>query len=392
MKKTAEVVIIGGGIQGASIAWHLARRGLTDVVLLEKDTLASGCSGRTGGVIRQHYSTPIVTEIARQARAFFAGFDAEVGGHSGFVQNGLVLMVGPKDEEALGANVALGRAHGVPVEKIHAAEARERVPGLDTAGAVAFAYEADAGYGDGYGTTVAFAARARDLGVTVLQKTPATGLVRERGRVTHVETTQGSIACRVVVNAAGPWADRVARMAGVDVALKLELIEEAIIRAPEGEPYPVTTPSVYDFVNGLSYRPEGAGQVMAEGNSYYKGTLDPDAYPTQPSDAYIEDVALRLQRSMPRLGGGTVRGGWAGLLEGSPDFHPILGPVEEVDGFLLCCGFSGHGFKEAPVTGRLIAEIILDGRASLDIAPLAHDRFRRGALLRSRYRDDPIMA
>jgi len=390
--RTAEVVIIGGGIQGASIAWHLARRGLTDVVLLEKETLASGCSGRTGGVIRQHYSTPIVTEIARQARDFFSTFDREVGGHSGFVENGLVLMVGPKDEEALRLNVALGREHDVPVAMCDAAEARERVPGLDTTGAVAFAYEANAGYGDGYGTTVAFAAGAKERGVTVLQRTPATGLVRDGRRVTGVETPEGAIACRTVVDAAGPWADRVARWAGVEVALKLELIEEAVIRAPEGEPYPISTPSVYDFVNGLSYRPEGAGQVMAEGNSYYKGALDPDAYPTQPSDDYVEDVALRLQRSMPRLGGGTVRGGWAGLLEGSPDFHPILGAVEGVEGFLLCCGFSGHGFKEAPVTGRLIAELILDGRASLDIAPLAHDRFRRGALLRSRYKDDPIMA
>src|SRR5215510_5786919 len=122
MRRAADVVIIGGGIQGASIAWHLATRGTTDVVLLEKETLASGCSGRTGGVIRQHYSTPIVTEIARQARGFFASFDQEVGGHSGFVQNGLVLMVGEKDEEALRANVALGRTHGVPVELIDAAQ------------------------------------------------------------------------------------------------------------------------------------------------------------------------------------------------------------------------------------------------------------------------------
>src|SRR5262249_5008556 len=268
-----------GGIQGASIAYHLARRGTTDVVVLEKETLASGCSGRTGGVIRQHYSTPTVTEIARQARNFFATFDDEVGGHPGFVENGLVLMVGAKDEEALRANVALGAGLGVPVGMIDAAEARERVPGLETSGGVAFAYEENAGYGDGYGTTVAFAARAKDLGATVLQRTAATGLVMDGRRVTGVETSQGTIACRAVVNAAGPWADRVARWASVEVALKLELIEEAVIRAPEGEPYPIDTPSVYDFVNGLSYRPEGAGQVMAEGNSYYKGSLDPDAYP-----------------------------------------------------------------------------------------------------------------
>jgi sarcosine oxidase subunit beta len=392
MGRTADVVIIGGGIQGASIAWHLARRGTTDVVLLEKETLASGCSGRTGGVIRQHYSTPIVTEIARQARDFFAGFDREVGGHSGFIQNGLVLMVGEKDREALHANVALGRRHGVPVDLIDERQARSLVPGLDTTGAVAFAWEENAGYGDGHGSTVGFAGAARERGVSVLQNTPATGIVLDGGRVAGVTTPKETIATRNVVNAAGPWADRVAKMAGVDLPLKLELIEEAVIRAPANEPYPVTTPSVYDFVNGLSYRPEGDGQVMAEGNSYYKGPLDADAYPTQPSDAYIEDVAQRLARSMPRLGHGSVRGGWAGLLEGSPDFHPVLGAVPGVDGFLMCCGFSGHGFKEAPVTGRLIAEIILDGRASLDIAPLAFDRFRRGALLRSNYKDDPIMA
>src|SRR5580765_3370327 len=392
MQRAADVVIIGGGIQGASIAYHLARRGMTDVVVFEKETLASGCSGRTGGVIRQHYSTPIVTEIARQARDFFSTFDREVGGHSGFIQNGLVLMVGEKDRAALLTNVALGREHGVPVSIIDEARARALVPGLDTQGAVAFAWEENAGYGDGYGTTVAFAGAARERGVEIHQNTAATGIVLESGRVAGVVTPKGTIATRTVVDAAGPWADRVGRMAGVDVPLKLELIEEAVIRAPEGEPYPVKTPSVYDFVNGLSYRPEGDGQVMAEGNSYYKGPLDPDGYPTRPSDAYVEDVALRLQRSMPRLGHGSVRGGWAGLLEGTPDFHPILGIVPGVEGFLLCCGFSGHGFKEAPVTGRLIAELILDGRASLDIAPLAYDRFRRGALLRSNYKDDPIMA
>ena len=392
MRRSAEVVIIGGGIQGASTAYHLARRGLTDVVLLEKDTLASGCSGRTGGVIRQHYSTPLVVEIARQARDFFATFDREVGGHSGFIRNGLVLMVGEKDREALLANVALGAGCGVPTRLVEEKEARDLVPGLNTEGGAAFAYEENAGYGDGYGSTVAFAQRARDLGVSVMQGTPATRLLIDGGRVAGVVTPQGTIAGGAVVNAAGPWADRVARMAGVDLPLKLELIEEGVVKAPPGETYPVDTPSVYDFINGLSYRPEGDGQVMAEGNSYYKGPLDADGYPTQPSDAYIEDVAHRLARSMPRLASGTVRGGWAGLLEGTPDYHPVMGAVPGVEGFLLCCGFSGHGFKEAPVTGRLIAEIILDGRPSLDITPLSIDRFRTGALLRSRYKDDPIMA
>ena len=146
MSRTADVVIIGGGIQGASIAYHLTQRGHRHVVILEKETLASGCSGRTGGMIRQHYSSDLVTEIARQGRDFFATFDEVVGGHSGWVQCGLVYMVTEKDREALHHNVALGQRHGVPTGLVDAEEARRRVPGLNTEGAVAFSQESNVGY------------------------------------------------------------------------------------------------------------------------------------------------------------------------------------------------------------------------------------------------------
>src|SRR5262245_27571601 len=302
-------------------------------------------------------------------------------------------MVTEKDVEALRDNVAIGQRHGVPTRLIDGAEAQERVPGLNTEGAVAFAFEENAGYGDGYGSTIAFATRAKEMGVTILQNTPARGLETDGGRIAGVVTEQGTIATRTVVNAAGPWADRIGRWVGLDLPLKLELIEEAVIKVQAPDTYPIDTPSVYDFVNGLSFRPEGTGHtVVAEGSSYLKGDLDADGYPTQPSDRYIEDVSVRLAKEMPRLATGTPRGGWAGLLEGTPDFHPIMGPAPGVRGMLLCYGFSGHGFKEAPVTGRLIAEMILDGRTSIDIAPLGFERFAKGELLRSKYQDDPVMA
>jgi len=393
MSRTADVVIIGGGIQGASIAYHLTQRGHRHVVILEKETLASGCSGRTGGMIRQHYSSDLVTEIARQGRDFFATFDEVVGGHSGWVQCGLVYMVTEKDREALHHNVALGQRHGVPTGLVDAEEARRRLPGLNTEGAVALALEQNTGYGDGYGSTVAFTLRARHGRPTTLQHTPATGIETDHCPLAGVITPTERIPTRTVVNAAGPWADRVGRMVGLELPLKLELIEEAVIRVQAPDTYPIDTPSVYDFVNGLSFRPEGTGHtVVAEGSSYFKGALDADGYPTQPSDRYIEDVSMRLARAMPRLADGTPRGGWAGLLEGTPDFHPVLGAAPGLEGMILCYGFSGHGFKEAPVTGRLIAELILDGRPSLDITPLSYERFAAGRLLRSLYKDDPIMA
>src|SRR5207249_565334 len=173
--------------------------------------------------------------------------------------------------------------------------------------------------------TVAFANRAKEKGATILQNTPATGLVLQDGRVAGVATPNGTIATRTVVNAAGPWADRIGRWAGLDLPLRLELIEEAVIRVQAPDTYPIHTPSVYDFVNGLSFRPEGTGHtVVAEGSSYFKGTLDPDAYPTQPSDRYVEDVSIRLARAMPRLAGGTPRGGQARLCAGPPGFHPVM--------------------------------------------------------------------
>src|SRR5262249_13915844 len=156
------------------------------------------------------------TEIARQGRDFFSTFDQVVGGHSGWVQCGLVYMVTEKDVEALRHNVAIGQRHGVPTRLIDGAEALERVPGLNTEGAVAFAFEENAGYGDGYGSTIAFATRAKAMGVTILQNTPARGLETDGGRIAGVVTEQGTIATPIVVNAAGPWADRIGRWVGLD--------------------------------------------------------------------------------------------------------------------------------------------------------------------------------
>lgn len=392
MAEQADVVIVGGGVNGASVAYHLAQRRYGNIVLLEKSGLASGSTGKSAGIIRQHYSNPTIIRMAIWSREFFERFEEKIGGHPGFVQNGFLLLVAEQETEALRANVAAQRALGLDVEIVQPDDLHAYVPGIDPEGVALAAYESTSGYADPYGVAVALAERARTLGVHVHLGRRATAVRVHNGRVQGVETDQGAIETPVVVNAAGPWGNALARSAGIALPLQVKRLQEIVVRPVE--PYPKTHPTIIDLHRLVYFKPESGGLIVAGGGiTDEPGPIDPDQYGEQADFETVADVTGRLACRIPALSHAAFIRGWAGVITVTPDFHPILGEAPEVGGFIHAMSCNGHGFKLAPAVGRLIAELIVDGRASmLDLAPFGPDRFEQGRPLSSRYAAFPILA
>lgn len=391
MSEQADVVIIGGGVNGASIAYHLAKRQYGTIVLVEKTGLADGSSGRSGGIIRQHYSNPVLIRMAIESRRFFERFDAEVEGQAGFVQNGFLLLVAEKEADALKANVSLQRELGLDVELVMPDRLERMLPGLDPDGVALAAYERSAGYADPYGVVVAFAKRAKQLGAIIHVGRRVTGIHVQDGAVQGVETDLGMIRTPLVVNAAGPWGQHVARMVGIELPLTVKRLQELVIKPSTA--YMKMNPTVIDLCHLVYFRPETGGLVLAGGGiTEDPEPVHPDQYKGADFDT-LADVSERVAQRMPVLMDAELMRGWAGVITVTPDFHPILGEAPEVRGFIHAMSCNGHGFKLAPIVGQLIAELIVDGHTTtVDITPLHPDRFRQGRLLRSRYHDFPILA
>lgn len=391
MIEHADVVIIGGGVNGASIAYHLAKRQCGTVMLLEKSGLADGSSGKSGGIIRQHYSNPVTIRMAIESRRFFERFDAEVDGCAEFVQNGFLLLVAEKEAEALQTNVALQRELGLDVELVAPNQIEAFLPGISSDGVALAAYEPSAGYADPYGVVTAFAKRAKQLGVTIHIGRRVTGIDVHEGAVRGVETDLGTIRTPVVVNAAGPWGQQIARMVGIELPLTVKRLQELVVKPRIA--YTRGNPTVVDLCHLIYFRPEPGGLVLAGGGiTDDTGPVDPDHYKGADFET-LADVSERLTRRMPALSDAELMRGWAGVITVTPDFHPILGEAPEVRGFIHAMSCSGHGFKLAPIVGQLIAELIVEGHTTtLDITPLRPDRFQQGRPLRSRYHDFPILA
>jgi sarcosine oxidase subunit beta len=379
LPQSADVVIIGGGVIGTSIAYHLARRGAGLVVLLERKQLAAGATGRSSGLVRMHYDNPLEAQMAFKSLETFQHFDEIVGGDAGFVRTGYMRIVQPRDLPQLRANVPMLQTLGINTRLIQSHEIREIAPYLDTGDVPIAAFEPDSGYADPHLTTMGLAEAARRYGARILQSVPATGIRLRAGRITGVVTSQGYIATPVVVNAAGPWGALVAAMAGVALDLTIIHHQVAIVETPAAVQWPHIT--LMDGVHHTYLRPE-SGRLTLIGGDHDDRTLSTDQL-----DSYSESltpdtrdrILERLCARVPAMETGGVRRGHAGIYVNTPDRHALLGPVPEVPGFYCAVGFSGHGFKEAPIAGQAMSELILDGRASvMDITPLHPNRFREG--------------
>ena len=378
---TADAVIIGGGVMGCSILYSLSTRGVRHPVLLERDVLGSGSTGMSQAICRTHYSNQVTALMAWESLKVYRNFQEIAGGPSGFVETGYIVVVGEEDTTALGHNVSMQRALGINTNLISAEDVEEVAPMLDVHDAAGLAYEPESGYADPYLVTTSYARRATELGAETHTKTPVTDIQITDRRVRGVVTENGEIETPIVVIAAGPWSSRVFSMTGLDVPLTTIRHQVVAVRRPE-ELIP-THPIVGDIAQRFSFRPDSTGVTLV---GLGEEDADPDTYHQGVDATAAKEAFRKLARRMPLVSRGFVRGGWAGLFTVTPDWHPILDRVEGIEGLYCAVGFSGHGFKLAPMIGTVMAELVLEGQArTADISCLRMARFGDGDLLRSRY-------
>jgi sarcosine oxidase subunit beta len=384
--ETADVVIVGGGIEGAAAAWALARRGVTDVLVVERNTVGSGMTGKSSGIVRCHYG---VSSLAAMAAVGLDVFEKaqEIFGHDiGFRQTGYVVGVGEPNVDSLRKSLAAQRAVGVQTEEIDAAEVARMWPHADLEPFAAFAHEARGGFGDAYQTAQAFAVSARGAGVRIRQGTAMTALSIDGDRVTGVQLADGTeVSAGTVVVATGVWTRDLLSRCGIDVPIRV-VREQIVMISPGVELGPV--PVFSDLVSLQYIRPEPGGDVLF-GNSdlSHVQDADPDDYLNRASEDFVDVTIDRVSTRFPGFTDAAITGSYAGCYDVTPDWNPVISRTG-IDGLVVAAGFSGHGFKIAPAVGGLIADLVIDGRSADPRIPETDFRLSRFAeddLLRSPY-------
>lgn len=373
MHSTADVVVIGAGITGTSAAFQLAQRGLK-VALVEKRFIASGATGKSSAIIRQHYSNQVTARMALYSLRVFQNFADAVGGDAGFVTTGFVVLVDAKDRAGLAENVKMQQDIGVNTRVVSSDELRELEPGIAQARDLVGAYEPEGGYADPASAATSFAQAAQRHGAVVYQDTCVTNVTMDGGRVAGVQTSQGEIHASAVVNCANAWAPSIGRMVGVNLPIEASRHQVATFQRPPTHVLPHLTAA--DFVNQTYYRPEGSlltlvGSIEA---SEAEQKSDPDHYNEAVDYEFIEDAAQRIRNRFTYMEHAVSKGGWSGIYDVTPDWHPIIDEVPSGSGFYVAAGFSGHGFKLGPAVGVMIADMVM--RASMPTAGLERSLFR----------------
>jgi sarcosine oxidase subunit beta len=374
---TANVVVIGGGVMGTSTAYHLALRGCKDVLLLEREPfLGTQATGRCAGGIRYQFSTEINVRLSQLSLPMLDRFEEELEQPIDRQRLGYLFLLTTEESIANFREIVdMQHRLGVPTEWLTPEEIAKRVPVLNLEGILAATNNAEDGLADPNSVVQGYASGARRLGAKLMTEIDVTDIQVEGGQIKGVVTNQGTIATPVVVNAAGPWAGQVGQMAGVDIPI-VPLRRQIVVTGPMPE-LPPDFPFVIEFEKSLYFHPEGEGLLTGMSNPDEEIGFD------QSVDRDWEWVHLEAAvERLPMLEDAGLANRWAGLYEVSPDAHPILGRIPQVEGLYCVGGFSGHGFMHGPICGLLLAEEILDGGAhTLDISSLYIDRFEHGETL-----------
>ena len=374
--KTTEAVVIGGGVMSASILYNLALRGVQGPVLLERDTLGSGSTGRSSGVV--HLFTDPEEPRARltlESLRIYQSF-AEIvgGGDAGFVNSGFLVMVPGDSADEARRHVFSQQAMGISTGIVSREEAQELAPAFELAEDEMFVWETDAGYGDPSGVALAYSTRARELGARVILESPVNAVEIRGGRVVAVVTGQDRYETSVAVVATGPWSAVFLSKLGIELPLKPTLAEVIVLRRPMDRV--PSHPGGSDRSNGIYFRPEGANLTLVSGNET-PGEVDPNAYTQRLRDETVAQRWAALNMRMPAMADAELFRGYTGVYTTTPDRQPVIDAVDGVEGLYICTGFSGRGFKLTPAVGIVVAELVLDGAATtVDISSMRMGRFR----------------
>jgi sarcosine oxidase, subunit beta len=381
LPREAEVVVIGGGCMGASIAFHLARRDV-DVVLLEKGHMASGATGHSGALVRQHYEARIGIRLARESLGFFQRFEKETGVSCDFRTTGFLSGTREKDLPAFDALLELLRSEGVRAERLTPSDAKAMEPQLDVSDYAALIHDPDAGYADPIATAHGFAAAAAVEGAKVFDDHPVTAIAVRSERVMGVKIrSEGILACDRVVVAAGNWTRDLVAPIAPRLPIRYVRGDVAILRRPVG--FGAAPRIHFDFYGNTYSRPEGEKDTLTGymDTDPRKTIRNHDIWESLPSTT-VRDLRARLAKRFPLMIEAQPRGGWAGAYDVTPDSYPILDRIGP-DGLFVAAGFSGHGFKLCPEVGRLLSDYVVTGKKSEPLVPLRASRFAEDQLIQA---------
>jgi len=379
--QTADVVIIGGGIVGSSIAWHLTHAGSKSVLVIERESSqGKGSTGKSMGGVRAQFSTPVNIQMSLYSIPFYSKFEEVVGHPADYRPQGYLFLATQDSHLAyLRDNFERQKQLGLKTARlISAEEIRAMLPQLRADDVLGGSFCSTDGFVDPYSVMNGFMASAVEHGATLWKKTEVGGITRGPSGIFSVATTRGEVSTRVVVNAAGAWAAQIAKFLGID--LPVEPLRRMLVPSEPFDDCPHSSPMVIDMSNGFHFRPEGRGFLLA-----WNDPEETPGYKTDFEPSFVEKILVHAANRVPAFENLPInpKRAWAGLYEMTPDHHCILGPVAAVPGFFLANGFSGHGVMHSPATGKILADLILQGKTSVvdDASVLACERFERGRLL-----------
>jgi sarcosine oxidase subunit beta len=379
--QTAEVVIIGGGIVGSSIAYNLTTSGCKDVLVIERESAqGKGSTGKSMGGVRAQFSTPVNIQMSLYSIPFYAEFDEIVGHPGGYRAQGYLFVATRESHLAyLRANFERQKSLGLKsAELLCAEDIIKMLPQLRSDDILGGSFCSTDGFVDPYSAMTGFMARAAENGATLWKNTEVTGISSDAHGISGVETTRGHVASRVVVNAAGAWAAQVAKLAGID--LPVEPLRRMLVPSEPFDQFPHSAPMVIAMDTGFHFRPEGRGFLLA-----WNDLEETPGFKTNFENSFIEKILVHAADRVPVFENLPInpKRAWAGLYEMTPDHHCILGPVESVPGFFVANGFSGHGVMHSPATGKILSDLILHGKTEVvdNAEVLGFGRFAKGELL-----------